>query len=140
MKPLKNGTITAEGPSESLFEAPILVNDDNNAAAEPEQEENSEERQLLPITVSAGKNMTRENVLELMNAGFKVDDNNEPVPENIPVATTVDAVADIAHVGGIKSRLNISSLDAPNASNRRAPTVNVAEEYLSLLIAFLFMF
>ena len=30
----------------------------------------------------------------LRNAGFAVDDNNEPVPENMPVATTVDTVAE----------------------------------------------
>ena len=29
-------------------------------------------------------------------AGFAVDDNSEPVPDNIPVATTVDAVSDTA--------------------------------------------
>ena len=38
--------------------------------------------------------MTRDNVLELRNAGFAVDGDNEPVSENIPVATTVDSVAD----------------------------------------------
>ena len=92
----QNVTITAEGPSESLFEAPIRVNDDKNAAAEREREENSEERKLLPLSVSAGRNMTRDDFLELRNARFTVDDNNEPVPENIPVATTVDAVADTA--------------------------------------------
>ena len=92
----QNVTITAEGPSESLFEAPIRVNDDKNAAVEREREENSEERKLLPLSVSAGRNMTRDNFLELRNARFTVDDNNEPVPENIPVATTVDAVADTA--------------------------------------------
>ena len=37
--------------------------------------------------------MTRDNILELRNAGFATDNNNEPVPENITVATTVDAVA-----------------------------------------------
>ena len=31
--------------------------------------------------------------MELRNSGFAVDDDNETVPENIPVATTVDAVA-----------------------------------------------
>ena len=36
------------------------------------------------------------NVLELRNTGFAVDDDNEPVPENIPLATTVDNVADTA--------------------------------------------
>ena len=51
---------------------------------------------MLPLSVSAGQNMTRDNFLELRNAGFAVYDNNEPVPDNIPVATTVDAVADTA--------------------------------------------
>ena len=37
--------------------------------------------------------MTRDNFLDLRNAGFVVDDKNEPVPENIPVATTADNVA-----------------------------------------------
>ena len=72
----QNVTITAEGPSESLFESPIIGNNDNNAAAEREREENSEERQLLPISVSAGRNMTRNNFLELRNSGFPVDDKN----------------------------------------------------------------
>ena len=40
--------------------------------------------------------MTRDHFLELRNAGFAVDDDNEPVPENIPVATTVDSVTDTA--------------------------------------------
>ena len=40
--------------------------------------------------------MTRDDFLELRNARFAVDDDNEPVPENIPVATNVDAVADTA--------------------------------------------
>ena len=31
--------------------------------------------------------------MDLRNAGFAVYDDNEPVPENIPVATKVDAVA-----------------------------------------------
>ena len=31
--------------------------------------------------------------MEIRNARFTVDDDNEPVPENIPVATTVNAVA-----------------------------------------------
>ena len=38
--------------------------------------------------------MTHDNFLELRNSGFAVDDDNEPVSQNIPVATTVDAVAD----------------------------------------------
>ena len=33
---------------------------------------------------------------ELRNYGFAVDDDNEPVPDKIPVATTVDTVADTA--------------------------------------------
>ena len=37
--------------------------------------------------------MTRDNFLEIRNAGFAVDDKNEPVPDNIPVATTFNAVA-----------------------------------------------
>ena len=37
--------------------------------------------------------MTCDDFLELSNSGFAVDDGNEPVPENIPVATTVNAVA-----------------------------------------------
>ena len=41
---------------------------------------------------------------------------------------------------GIKSRVNISSLDAPNAPNRRAHTVNVIKEDLSVLIDLLFIF
>ena len=49
---------------------------------------------MLPISVSAGKNITHDNFLDLRNAGFTVYDNNEPVTENIPVATTVDAAAD----------------------------------------------
>ena len=40
--------------------------------------------------------MTRDNILEIRNAGFTVDDNNEHVPENIPVDTTVDSVEDTA--------------------------------------------
>ena len=47
---------------------------------------------MLHLSVSAGKNMTRDNFSELRNAGFTVNDENKPVPENIPVATTVDAV------------------------------------------------
>ena len=35
--------------------------------------------------------MTRDDFLELRNSGFKVDDDNKPVPDNIPVATTSDA-------------------------------------------------
>ena len=76
----QNVTITAKGPSESLFESPIRGNDDKNAAGGREREENSEERQLLPLSVSAGRNMTRDNFLELRNSGFTVDDDNEPVP------------------------------------------------------------
>ena len=49
---------------------------------------------LLPLSVSAGQNMTRDDCLELRNSGFVVNDDNEPVPDNIPVATTVDAVSD----------------------------------------------
>ena len=30
--------------------------------------------------------MTRDNFSELMNSGFTVDDENEPVSDNIPVA------------------------------------------------------
>ena len=47
-------------------------------------------------SVSAGGNMTRDNVSDIRNSGFAVDDDNEPIPENIPVATTVDAVTDTA--------------------------------------------
>ena len=32
--------------------------------------------------------------MDLRNSGFAVDDNNEPVPENMHVATTVYTVAD----------------------------------------------
>ena len=49
--------------------------------------------QLLPLSVSAGQNMTRDNFFELRNVGFAVDDKNKPVPENIHVADTVNAVA-----------------------------------------------
>ena len=38
--------------------------------------------------------MTRDNFLELRNSGFAVNDDNEPVPENIPVDTTVNTVSD----------------------------------------------
>ena len=48
---------------------------------------------MLPLSFSAGRNMTRDNILELRNSGFTVDDDNEPVPENIPLATTVDSVS-----------------------------------------------
>ena len=37
--------------------------------------------------------MTRDDFLELRNTGLAVDDDNEPVPDNIPAATTVDDVA-----------------------------------------------
>ena len=40
--------------------------------------------------------MTCDNFLELRNAVFVVDDNNEPVPENIPVDTTVNAADNTA--------------------------------------------
>ena len=40
--------------------------------------------------------MTRDDFLELRNSILAVDDDNEPVPENITVATTVDAVANTA--------------------------------------------
>ena len=40
--------------------------------------------------------MTRDNFLELRNAGFAVNDNNETVPENIPVSTTIYSVTDTA--------------------------------------------
>ena len=37
--------------------------------------------------------MRRDNVLELRNTVFAVDDKNEPVPKNIYVDTTADAVS-----------------------------------------------
>ena len=37
--------------------------------------------------------MTHDNFSELRDARFTVNDDNEPVPENIPVDETVDAVA-----------------------------------------------
>ena len=49
---------------------------------------------MLPLSVSAEGNMTRDDLLELRNARFAVDDNNEPIHDIISVATTVDAVAD----------------------------------------------
>ena len=49
---------------------------------------------MLPLSVSTGRNMTRDNFWDLRNYGFTVDDDNEPVTDNIPVATTVDAVSD----------------------------------------------
>ena len=51
---------------------------------------------MLPISVSAGENMTRDDFSELSNSRFSVDDGNEPVPENIHIATTADAVSDTA--------------------------------------------
>ena len=39
----RNVTITAEGPSESFFEAPIQGGDDNNAAAERERYKGGED-------------------------------------------------------------------------------------------------
>ena len=51
---------------------------------------------MFLLSVSAGQNMTRDKILELRNSGFTVDDDNELVPENIPVATTVNAVEDTA--------------------------------------------
>ena len=92
----RNLNITAEVPSERLFEAPIRGKDDNNAVAEQYREDNSEERRLLTLSVSSGRNMTRDNCLELRNIGFAFDDYNEPVPENIPVATNIDTVNDTA--------------------------------------------
>ena len=61
---------------------------------------------MLTLSVSAGRNMTRDNVLELRNSGFAVNDDNEPVPENIPVATTADAVA-----GTVIDRNSIAAKD-----------------------------
>ena len=52
--------------------------------------------QLLPLGVSAGRNMIGDIFLELSNARFKVDGKNEPVPENIHVANTVNAFANTA--------------------------------------------
>ena len=49
---------------------------------------------MLPLSVSAGKNMAREYFSDLMNSGFVVDDDNEPVTENIPVSNTVNTVTD----------------------------------------------
>ena len=40
--------------------------------------------------------MTRDNVLEPRNARLAVNDDNEYFPENIPVATTFNAVANTA--------------------------------------------
>ena len=72
--------ITAEGLSDSFFEAPIRGNNDNNSAAEKERNEggddNSEERKLLPFSVINGQNMTRDDFLVIRNAGFAVDDDN----------------------------------------------------------------
>ena len=51
---------------------------------------------MLLLTISAGKNMTRDNFSGPRNAGFAVNDNNEPVLENIHVDITVDSVADTA--------------------------------------------
>ena len=39
----RNVTITAEGPSESLFESPIRGNDENNATDEWEKDEGGDE-------------------------------------------------------------------------------------------------
>ena len=50
---------------------------------------------MIPLSVSTGQNMTREIFLDLRNFGFAFDDDNEPVPENIPVDTTVDTFSDI---------------------------------------------
>ena len=36
--------------------------------------------------------MTRDNFSVLRNVGFVIDDKNEPVPDNIPVANTVHDV------------------------------------------------
>ena len=92
----RNVTITAEGPSESFFEAPIWGDECNNNATDQERDEgwedNSEVSQLLPLSVSAGQNITREIFSELRNVGFVIDDKNEPVPDNIPVANTVHDV------------------------------------------------
>ena len=41
--------------------------------------------------------------------------------------------------GGIKSRVNISSLDAQNAPNGRAPTLNVVKDNFYVLISLMFM-
>ena len=37
--------------------------------------------------------MTCDDFSELRKARFVVDDDNEPVPENVPVTTTADAVS-----------------------------------------------
>ena len=63
-------TITEKGRSESLFEDPIQGKDENNAAAEQERDKNSGERQLPRLSVSAERNMTHDNFLELRNAGL----------------------------------------------------------------------
>ena len=47
---------------------------------------------MLPFSVSTGQNMTRDNFLVLGNVGFLIDEKNEPVPDNIRVANTFDAV------------------------------------------------
>ena len=62
-------------------------------SAKRERGDNSEERKLPPLSVSARQNMTRDDFPELRNAGFAANENNEPVPEKIPVATTIDAFA-----------------------------------------------
>ena len=51
---------------------------------------------MLPLSVSAGRNMTCDDFSELRNAGFAVDDDNESIPDNTPVATIADAVSDTA--------------------------------------------
>ena len=51
---------------------------------------------MLLLTISAGQNMTRDNFSGPRNAGFAVNDNNEPVSENIHVDITVNSVADTA--------------------------------------------
>ena len=47
---------------------------------------------MIPLSVSAGQNMTRDDFLDLRNSRFTVDDDNELFSEKIPVSTIVDAV------------------------------------------------
>ena len=74
--------VTEEGAEADLFD---VSGNGNNAGAEEKESEGDEDRLVPNVT---GNNELAENIARLRMEGYDVDDDNEPAPENVPVANT----------------------------------------------------
>jgi hypothetical protein len=127
--------VSEEGPPSEMFEDVVMEpaeSEDGEAEDDPDIPEELFNR-------NRGRNGHREDIAAFRSAGFDVDDDNEPAPENLPEANT-NATQDTARQwgwSGICRRQAQSLTDSPAHLNGFSGERLQSITFLSMFLLFL---